>query len=156
MSDSLQPHGLYSPGNSPGQNTGVDPLFQGIFPIQGSNPGLPHCRRIKKRTSLAVQWLRLHTSTAAGLGSIPYLGNWRMKIPHASRHGQKKRGGGKPLWCLLSWSWHTSQPQTPDTGQMENSGRTWRQSLKDDSDRQNSLNTEEVAEVPTLPSLSLK
>ena len=23
MSDSLQPHGLYSPGNAPGQNTGV-------------------------------------------------------------------------------------------------------------------------------------
>ena len=26
MSDSLQPHGLYSPLNSPGQNTGVDSL----------------------------------------------------------------------------------------------------------------------------------
>ena len=43
MSDSLQPRGLYSPWNSPGQNTGVSSLslFQGIFPIQGSNPG-PH------------------------------------------------------------------------------------------------------------------
>ena len=87
-----------SPGNSPGQNTGMGSLslFQGIASTQGSNPGLPHCR-IKKRTSLAVQWLRLHTSTAAGLGSIPCLKNWRMKILHASRHGQKKRGGGKPL-----------------------------------------------------------
>ena len=27
MSDSLQPHGPYSPWNSPGQNTGVDRLF---------------------------------------------------------------------------------------------------------------------------------
>ena len=26
-------------------------------------------------TSLAVQWLRLHASTAAGMGSIPWLGN---------------------------------------------------------------------------------
>ena len=44
----LQPHGLYSPWNSPGQNTGVGGLsfLQGIFPIQGSNPSLPHCRRI--------------------------------------------------------------------------------------------------------------
>ena len=44
VSDSLQPHGLYSPWNSPGQNTGVGSLslFQGIFPTQGSNPGLPH------------------------------------------------------------------------------------------------------------------
>ena len=48
MSDSLQPHGLYSPWTSPGQNTGVGRLFllQRIFPTQGSNPGLPHCRWI--------------------------------------------------------------------------------------------------------------
>ena len=48
MSNSLQPHGLYSPWNSPGQNTGAGSLslLQGIFPTQGSNPGLLHCRRI--------------------------------------------------------------------------------------------------------------
>ena len=48
MSDSLRPHGLYSPWNSPGQNTGVGShsLLQGIFPTQGSNPGLWHCRQI--------------------------------------------------------------------------------------------------------------
>ena len=41
----LRPHRLYSPWNSPGQNTGVGSLslVQGIFPTQGSNPGLPHC-----------------------------------------------------------------------------------------------------------------
>ena len=35
-------------GDSPGNNAGVGchALFQGIFPIQGSNPGLPHCRQI--------------------------------------------------------------------------------------------------------------
>ena len=35
-------------GDSPGKNTGVGchALFQGIFPIQGSSPGLPHCRQI--------------------------------------------------------------------------------------------------------------
>ena len=34
--------------NSPGQNTGVgsSSFLQGIFPTQGSNPGLPHYRRI--------------------------------------------------------------------------------------------------------------
>ena len=33
--------------NSPGQSTGVGSLslLQGIFPTQGSNPGLPHCRQ---------------------------------------------------------------------------------------------------------------
>ena len=48
MSDFLQPHGLYSPWNSLGQNTGVDSLslLQGIFPTQGLNPGLPNCRQI--------------------------------------------------------------------------------------------------------------
>ena len=48
VSNSLQPHGLYSPCNSPSLNTGVGSrsLLQGIFPTQGSNPGLPHCRRI--------------------------------------------------------------------------------------------------------------
>ena len=53
MFDSLQPHGLYSPWNSPGQNIAVGSLslLQGIFPTQGSNPGLPHCRRILYRLS---------------------------------------------------------------------------------------------------------
>ena len=48
VSDSLQPHGWYSPWNSPGQNTGVGSLslLQGIFPAQGSNPSLPYCRQI--------------------------------------------------------------------------------------------------------------
>ena len=46
-------HGLYParllcPWSSPGQNTGVGSLslLQGIFLNQGSNPGLPHCRKI--------------------------------------------------------------------------------------------------------------
>ena len=48
MSNSLQPHGLYSPWNSLGQNTGMSSLslVQGIFSTQESNPGLPHCRQI--------------------------------------------------------------------------------------------------------------
>ena len=42
------PMDLYSPWNSPGQNTGEGSpsLLQGIFPTQGSNPGLLHCRRV--------------------------------------------------------------------------------------------------------------
>ena len=47
VSDSLWPYGpqparLLCPWNSPSENTGVDhhALFQGIFPTQGSNPGL--------------------------------------------------------------------------------------------------------------------
>ena len=46
MSNTLRRHGLYSLWNSPGRNTGVGilSLLQGIFPTQGSNPGLLHCR----------------------------------------------------------------------------------------------------------------
>ena len=38
---------LATPWNSLGQNTGVGSLsiFQGIFPTQGLNPDLPHCRQ---------------------------------------------------------------------------------------------------------------
>ena len=48
MSNALIPHGLYSPWKSPGQNTRVGSLslLQVIFPTQGSNPGLLHCRQI--------------------------------------------------------------------------------------------------------------
>ena len=53
VSDSLLTHGLYGPWNSPGQNTGVGSLslLQGIFPTQGLNPGLLHCRRILYQVS---------------------------------------------------------------------------------------------------------
>ena len=48
MSDCLRPHGLWSPWDSPGQITGVGSLsvLQGIFPTQGLNSGLLHCRWI--------------------------------------------------------------------------------------------------------------
>ena len=41
------PSGSSVHGNSPGKNTGegYHALLQGIFPTQGSNPGLLHCRR---------------------------------------------------------------------------------------------------------------
>ena len=53
-SDPLQPRGLYSPpgssvhGDSPGKNTevGCHSHLQRIFPTQGLNPGLLHCRQI--------------------------------------------------------------------------------------------------------------
>ena len=64
ISNSLWPHGLYSPWNSPAQSTGVGILFllQGIFPTQGSNPGLPHCRQIlyqlsHKGSARILEWV---------------------------------------------------------------------------------------------------
>ena len=48
VSNSLQPHGLNSPWNSPGQNTGVGSLslLQWIFLTQESNQALLHCGQI--------------------------------------------------------------------------------------------------------------
>ena len=40
------------------------------------------------RTSVVNQWLRLHTSNAGGVGSIPGQGT---RIPHAAWHGKKKK-----------------------------------------------------------------
>ena len=52
VSNSLRPHGLMPtrllcPWDFPGKNTGVGChfLLQGIFPTQGWNPGLSHCRQ---------------------------------------------------------------------------------------------------------------
>ena len=64
VSDSLWPHGLYSPRNSAGQNYGVGShsLLQGIFPTQGSNPGLLHYRQIlyqlsHKKSPRILEWV---------------------------------------------------------------------------------------------------
>ena len=53
VSDSLQPHGLYSSWNSPGRNTGVGSCYflRVIFPAQRLNPGLLHCRQILHQLS---------------------------------------------------------------------------------------------------------
>ena len=68
----LQPHGLYSPWNSPGQNTGVGGVFllQGIFPVQGSNPGLPHCR-----------WILYQLSYQRSPVQETWFDSWVRKIP---------------------------------------------------------------------------
>ena len=44
----LQPTRLLCPWDSPGKNTGVGShsLLQGVFPTQGSNQGVLHCRQI--------------------------------------------------------------------------------------------------------------
>ena len=62
--DSLPPHGLYSPWNSPGQNTGVGghSLLQGIFPTQGLNLALPHCIKFFTREDYST-----------GVGSLSFL-----------------------------------------------------------------------------------
>ena len=83
MSNSLQPHGLYSPWNSPDQNTGVDSLslLQGIFPNQGSIPGLPHCRQVLYQLShrgsplIVISFLKISDQIRSVAQSCPTLCN---------------------------------------------------------------------------------
>ena len=77
VSDSLWPPGLYPSRllcswNSPGKNTGVvcHALLQGIFPTQGLNPDLPHCRQILHHLShqgspRILEWMAYHFSRAS-------------------------------------------------------------------------------------------
>ena len=78
VSFSLWPHGLYSPWNSPGLNTGVDSLSipQGIFPTPGSNSGFPHCRWIlyqlsHKGSPRILEWVACPFSSGSS-----WLRNW--------------------------------------------------------------------------------
>ena len=82
VSSSLQPHGLYSSWNSPGQNSGVGgrSLLQGIFPAQGLNPGLLYCRRILYQLSQQgsprmLEWVVYPFSSGS---SLP----WNQTLPY--------------------------------------------------------------------------
>ena len=75
VSDLLQPHGLYIQSwNSPHQNSLS--LLQGIFPTQGSNPGLPHGRQTlyqlsHKGSPIILEWVAYPPSSGSSWPS-----NW--------------------------------------------------------------------------------
>ena len=98
MFDSLRPHGLYSPWNSPGQNTGVGSLslLQGIFLTQGLNPGLQHSRQILYRLS--------HQGRPRQCKTVPfYRGEDRRSERSAPRPSSSHMGGmGTPGCCVSS------------------------------------------------------
>ena len=90
VSNALQPNGLYPtrllcPWNFPGKSTGVGShfLLQGIFPTQGSNLGLPHCRQTLYH--LSHQGI---PHTAKSLQSCPTLSDpMHWSLPGSSVHG---------------------------------------------------------------------
>ena len=87
MSDPLQPPELYSPWNSPGQNTGVGShsLLQQIFPTQGSNPGLPICRWILYQLSHHGSPNFVGSSLLAEVLSVTVL-PYKGKYSHTTAH----------------------------------------------------------------------
>ena len=62
------------PWDSPSKNSGVDchALLQGIFPTQGLNPGLPHCRQILSHPSRTRSGNWFSHSLYKGENHIPY------------------------------------------------------------------------------------
>ena len=105
MSHALRPHRLYSPWHSPGQKTRMGSLFllQGIFPVQGSNPGLPHCRWILYQLSyqrIPVQ----ETWFNSWIRKIPWRRKWQLTpvFLFGESHGQRCMDGysqsGKTSW----------------------------------------------------------
>ena len=84
--------------NSPGQNIGVGSLslLQGIFPIQGLNPGLPHCRQILYQLNhmgspRILEWVLFSSASSqprnqTGVSWVAgrFFTNWAMKEAHAS------------------------------------------------------------------------
>ena len=98
VSNSLGPHRLYSPWNSPGQNTGVGSrsLLQGIVPTKRSNPGLPHCGQIlyqlsHKGSPRILEWVAYSFSSGSfwprnwtGVSFIAsrFFTNWAIREVH--------------------------------------------------------------------------
>ena len=114
MSDSLQPHGVYSPWNSSGKNTGVGnlSLLQGIFPTQGSNPGLSHCRRIlyqlsHKGSPTILEWVAYPISSGS---SRPR--NWTRVSCIAGRFFTNRATREAQLEHLIIWKEKERKKQT--------------------------------------------
>ena len=112
VSESSGPH---CPWNSPGQNTGVGnlSLLQGIFPTQGSNPGLPHCRQIlyqlsHKGSPRILEWVAYPFSSGSSqprywirVSCIAgrFFTNW------AIRENKKREFPGGPVVKIPSFHW---------------------------------------------------
>ena len=113
-------------GDSPGKNTrvGCHAVLQGIFPTQGSNPDLPHCRQILYRLShqgspRILEWVaypfsrgssRPRNQTRVFCIASGFFTSW------ATREAHKFKANKYKLWLYLTlhpnysfftWFWHS-------------------------------------------------
>ena len=128
VSDSLQSHGLYSPWNSPGQNTGVGSLslLQEIFPTQGSNPVLPHCRQILYQMShqgspRILEWVaypfssgssQYRNRTRVSCNAGRFFTNWAIREAH-ERYTIFKRKTVGCGYLLMEWLLSSKRTDLP-------------------------------------------
>ena len=129
VSNSLQPHGLYStrllcPWASPGENTGVGchSLLQGIFSTQGLNPGLLHCRRTlydlshqgSQSSGDAVAKAERVDCATAGAQARVHFHLLRCFLERTSAKSVPDDGEGSPQKCLRN----TTRPRPLYTPQL--------------------------------------
>ena len=148
MFDSLWPHGLHRPWNSPGQNTEVGslPLLQGIFPNQGSNPGLPHCRQILYQLSYngsprLLEWVaypfssgssRPRNQTQVSCIAGGFFTNWAIREARLFALDGAKYVGSIPLYVYLSiknkvfFLWRRKWSQVSNSLSFFTCDATWR------------------------------
>jgi len=114
MSDSLWPHGLYSPWNSPGQNTGVGSLslLQGMFPTLGLEPA--DWRQILyqlsyKGSTRILEWVAYpFPSRSSWLRKVTKIKR-KERILKASREKQQVTYKGNPIHLTVDLSTETLQ-----------------------------------------------
>ena len=97
---------LLCPWNCPGQNTGEGSLslLQRLFPTQGLNPGLPHCRQIlyqlsHKGSPRILEWVTYPFSSDLPNPGIE-LGSPELQadsLPTVSYQGSPKAGNSGPV-----------------------------------------------------------
>ena len=120
------PPGSTVHGDSPGKNTGVGchALLQGLFPAQGSNLGLPHCRRILYHWAT---WEAHGSSTYNQATARPIQLNHRIKKARHQYTGCPPRTRQFFTWWTWtvppsprSWAWgRRSKPLSHCRGQKE-------------------------------------
>ena len=94
---------LLCPWASPGKNTGVGCHFlrQGIFPTQGSNLGLPHCRQTLYHLSLQGSYRGGWPTNWTSVILKKFSPSWEGSEPHITlpRPGTQQRDGNpQGIW----------------------------------------------------------
>ena len=104
-------------GDSPGKKTGVGyhALLQGIFPTQGTNPGLQHCRQIlyylsHQGSPRLLEWVAYPFSKGSSHLRNQTRVSWWI-LYQLSNHGSPYHQINVQFWKLNSWEYfpHTCQ-----------------------------------------------
>ena len=100
ISDSLRPHGLYSPWNSLGQNTGVGQPIPS--PADLANPGIKPGSPALQADSLPTE-LEGKPRKDLEVFQIPSFTYLKVELPHPKKSGAPKRGTAKVRgrWLLF-------------------------------------------------------